>query len=148
MVDWDWKPVVYLTHRTETHLQLLVSCVVWLCGVRPLCVEKEDRGGKESSGCLWFVLVLSKTLPAGYLEQVNSAGWPFCVTHWWRWIGYCHRDTIQNWGREGSVAFYFCPQDIFLSILCRLVKGLCVFLQFCVWWGVWMVVALVFVFGV
>lgn len=115
-----------------------------MCGVSTL-LEKEGRGVEETSGCLWFVLILTKTFPAGYLEQVNSGGWNFCATHWQRWVWY-HRNTIQNWGRDllstsAHRGFFF------LSILCILVKGLCVFLQLCVWWrGMRMVVALCFVF--
>lgn len=69
-----------------------------MCGVSTL-LEKEGRGVEETSGCLWFVLILTKTFPAGYLEQVNSGGWNFCATHWQRWVWY-HRNTIQNWGRD------------------------------------------------
>ena len=56
MVDSDWKPLVYLGRHVETQLQLLVSCVVWGRVVSTLCIEKDNRGGEETSGFFLFGL--------------------------------------------------------------------------------------------
>lgn len=59
MVDSNWKALVDLGHHvgrgTCSCCVFIVYCAVWRHVQRTLCVEKEDRGGEETSGFLCVV---------------------------------------------------------------------------------------------
>lgn len=83
------------TSHGETLAVASVLCSVGVWSENTVCRERGQRlGGDLSMSLVCFNL--SKTFSAGYLEQVNSTGWHFCVTHWQRWAGYCHRNTTQT----------------------------------------------------